>query len=359
MTRKHNFYAGPSTLPTEVLDILSETIGEYHEMGLSIIETSHRSSEYENVHNEAIELFRELFSVPGNFHILLLGGGATLQFSMVPMNLIGRDGACDFVISGEWAKKALSDAEKIGTARVIYSGKDSDYKSLPESLACNEDSTYVHITSNETINGVQWPAMPANALIPIVADMSSDILSRAVSWSDIGLVYAGAQKNLGPAGVTLVIIRDDLLARCDDSLTAYLSYKNHAEKNSLYNTPPVFSIYALKLVMDWVKWSGGVDAMEKASKEKAERIYMAIDSSGGFYSNDIDERFRSRMNVVFNLRAKNLESRFLEEAGNAGMVGLKGHRSVGGFRASLYNALPIGSAERLAGFMNEFALKNG
>lgn len=355
--RKANFYAGPSALPYPVLLKLEKSIVDYREMGLSLIETSHRSREYDGVHNRAIELLRELLSIPANFHVLFLGGGATLQFSMVPLNLLEKDKACDFAVSGSWAKKARIDAEKIGKVNVLFDGASSHYCSLPASLECTDGSSYLHITSNETIDGVQWKLFPETGSIPLVADMSSDIMSRPLDLNSFGLIFAGAQKNLGPAGVTMVIIRNDLLERCPENLPAYLNYRTHAEKNSLYNTPPVFSIYSLMLVLEWIKSEGGVEAMYQRNVQKSSLLYEAIDTSGGFYTCKVDKEFRSSMNVVFRLPSEHLENTFIGEAEKAGMIGLKGHRSVGGIRASLYNAVDPLWVEQLVDFMSEFKKK--
>ncbi len=361
MKRKYNFYAGPSTLPLPVLEQLQEEIVDYHGEGLSMIETSHRSSIYDTIHNETEEMMRELLGIPGDFHVLFLGGGATLQFAMVPMNLLGGDTPCDFVVSGAWAKKALDDAEKVGKVNVIFDGKDSSYTTLPQvrDVEPGSASSYVHITSNETIGGVQWKEFPKTGRVPLVADMSSDILSRPLPVSDFGIIYAGAQKNMGPAGVTVVIIRKDVADASSDGLPAYLSYKTHAAKKSLYNTPPVFSIYAVNLVLKWLKNSGGVEAIEKLNQKKAGAVYGSMKKSGGFYTCPVDPSVRSHMNIVFRLPSEDLEKKFIKEAAQEDMLGLKGHRSVGGLRASVYNAMPLDGARVLADFMDTFAEKNG
>lgn len=357
--RKANFYAGPSALPFSVLEQLQQSIVDYHGIGLSLMETSHRSVEYDKVHNRAIDLVRDLLSIPDNFHILFLGGGATLQFAMVPMNFISKEASCDFIISGSWAKKAMADAKKIGSVNVLFDGKESKYSELPGSVECSPHASYLHITSNETIDGVQWQQFPNTGNVPLVADMSSDIMSRPLPMDLFGLIYAGAQKNLGPAGATMVIIRDDLLERCPDSLPAYLNYKTHAEKNSLYNTPPVLSIYALMLVLEWIQSEGGVKVMNERCKQKSSLIYNAIDTSEGFYRCNASTEFRSSMNVAFRLPSEPLEEKFIEEAENKGMIGLKGHRSVGGIRASLYNAVELSWVEALLEFMSDFRKNSG
>jgi phosphoserine aminotransferase len=361
MSRKYNFYAGPATLPFSVLTQIKEEMEDFHGIGMSIIETSHRSKTYDDVHNQAIALMRDLLGIPDNYQVLFLGGGATMQFSMIPLNFLSPGKACDFTLTGAWAKKAYADAKKVGDVNVLFDGAEGGYTSLPDaaSLKATPGAAYFHLTSNETIGGVEWFDFPDTGDVPLIADMSSDIMSRPLPVEKFGVIYAGAQKNLGPAGVTLVIMREDLLERCPDTLTAYLNYKTHAEKNSLYNTPPVFSIYALKLVLDLLKKLGGLSAVEKAAKQKAAILYGAMDASGGFYRCPVDEAVRSRMNVVFRLPSEDLEKKFVEAATAKGMVGLKGHRSVGGCRASIYNAMPEEGVAALAAFMEEFAAANG
>ena len=359
--RKHNFYAGPSTLPLPVLEELQRQMVDYHGMGLSIVETSHRSSEYDDVHHSAMGGMRALLDVPDSHEILFLGGGATMQFGMVPMNLMPPGGHADIVLSGSWAKKAQADLAKLGTANVLYDGTENSFTSLPEpgDVKPSGGSSYVHITTNETIGGLQWKEFPQTDAVPLVADMSSDILSRRIDVSQFGLIYAGAQKNLGPAGVTVVIVNKGLLDRIPDTLPAYLDYRTHAGKESLYNTPPVFSIYALSLVMNWITGEGGLDAIAKRNISKAAMVYRVIESSPEFFRCPVDPRYRSDMNVVFRLPDEELEKTFIAEAAKNDMVGLKGHRSVGGIRASLYNALPVESVQVLVEFMRDFEKRHG
>ncbi len=359
--RKFNFYAGPSTLPLEVLEELKEEIADYHGEGLSMIETSHRSPMYDSVHSETVEMFHKLLGIPSNYKVLFIGGGASMQFGMIPMNLMKPGKTAEYVNSGAWAGKAVKDAQKVGDVRVVWDGKDSSYMTLPEasSIKPGSDAAYLHITSNETIGGVQWKAFPKTGDVPLVADMSSDILSRPVPVEDFGLIYAGAQKNIGPAGVTVVIIREDIAAASPEKLPAYLRYKTHADKNSLYNTPPVFSIYAVHKVLKWLESKGGVEGIEKINKDKAAAIYNSINAFPEFFSCPVDENYRSHMNVVFRLPSEDLEKQFVSEAKGEGMLGLKGHRDVGGCRASIYNALPLEGAKALASFMKNFAKKNG
>ena len=362
--RKHNFYAGPSALPFEVLQQLQEEIADYRGEGISMIETSHRSPMYDAVHSETMQLFRELLNIPAHYKVLLIGGGATMQFGMIPMNLLSPGTSGDYIISGAWAKKALSDAKKVGDARAIWDGSDNSFTDLPEpsSLKPGKDSAYLHLTSNETIGGIQWKSFP-KADVPVIADMSSDILSRPFQVADFGLIYAGAQKNIGPAGVTMVIIREDLAEGGNEKLPAYLRYKTHADKDSLYNTPPVFSIYAVNKVLKWLKGKGGVEGIQKINAEKSAVLYGVIDGTGdgksGFYSSPVAKSVRSDMNVVWRLRSEDLEKEFIAAAKSEGMLGLKGHRDVGGCRASIYNAVPLESVQALANFMREFAQKKG
>jgi phosphoserine aminotransferase len=361
MGRKRNFYAGPSTLPVAVLEQIRDQVVDTQGKGLSMIETSHRGSMYETVHNEAIELLRGLLGLPKDRRVLFLGGGATLQFAMVPMNLLGKGAGCDYVLSGAWAQKAVADARLLGTVRLAFDGASAKFTALPKaaSVKVPSDSAYLHLTSNETIGGIQWKEFPQTGSVPLVADMSSDIMSRRIPAERFGLIYAGAQKNLGPAGLTVVIIAEGLLERSPKELPAYLSYRIHAEDNSLYNTPPVFAVWVLGLMLKWAQEQGGLAAIEKANEEKAALIYRAIDSSAGFYRSPVDPAVRSTMNVVFRLASEELEKKFVAESEKAGMLGLKGHRSVGGCRASLYNGMPLEGARDLASFMREFASSNG
>ena len=361
MSRIYNFSAGPATLPLAVLEQAQSELVEFNGKGMSLLEMSHRSPDYDAVHTDATNLVRELLELPENYQILFLGGGATLQFSMVPFNLLNKDKSCDFTVTGTWAKKAYADAAKIGNVRVIYDGKDDSYATLPDpaGLSVDPNAEYLHMTSNETIGGIQWQSWPDAGDVPIVSDMSSDLLSRSIPVEKFGVIYAGAQKNLGPAGVTLVVIRDDVLEKCATDITAYLSYKIHAAKGSLYNTPPVYAIYMTMLGLKWLKGLGGVPAAQKRAEERWGTLMETIDQSGGFYRNPVPAHCRSRMNVVFRLPTEDLEKQFIAEAAGKGMSGLKGHRSVGGCRASIYNAMPMEGATTLAAFMKSFAAKHG
>lgn len=361
MPRKYNFYAGPSTLPLPVLEELRDEIVDYNGIGLSMIETSHRSKEYDAVHEDTIAMLRELLAIPGDYSVMFLGGGATLQFAMVPMNFMPATGSCDMVLSGSWADKAVKDAKKVGNVRLAFDGTDSGFTTLPapEKVEVDSRACYFHLTSNETIGGVQWKQFPETGDVPLIVDMSSDIASRPLDISQFDLIYAGAQKNIGPAGATVVIIKNSLLECASDSLPAYLSYKTHADKNSLYNTPPVFSIYAMNKVLRWLKENGGVEGAAKRNEEKAKAIYDEIEQAGAFYDCPVSPEVRSTMNVVFRTPSEELDKKFISGAEELGMLGLKGHRSVGGIRASLYNAMPLEGAQALAGYMRRFAKENG
>jgi phosphoserine aminotransferase len=360
MHRIYNFSAGPCTLPVEALEQVRDQIVEYNQTGMSLIEMSHRGKHVDAVHNEALALVREILGVPESHHVLFLGGGATLQFTMAPMNLLAGGKSADYTHSGSWAKKAIADARIVAKANVIWDGKDSNYMTLPDpaSLQLSDEATYLHLTSNETIGGVQWKQFP-EVDIPLVADMSSDIFSRPLPIEKFGIIYAGAQKNLGPAGVAVVIVRDDVLSSCPDDLPNYLSYKNHVKGNSMLNTPPVFQIWMIKLVLEWLKGQGGLSWAQEMANRRSQILYDMIDRHGSFYRCPVERRVASPMNVVFRLPSEELEAAFIKQASTEGLDGLKGHRSVGGCRASIYNAMPIEGAQALADFMDEFAKVNG
>ena len=359
MQRIFNFSAGPSTLPTDVLIEAQAELVNYKGLGLSIMEDSHRSKAYDAIHHEAMDNLRALLNLSTEYEVLFLTGGATGQFAMVPLNLLGPGQTADYTNSGAWAAKAIKEAQVIGKVNVIANcGKEIPTR-VPrmEELTFTPDAAYVHITSNETISGAQWPSFPKTKA-PLVADMSSDILSRPIDVSPFGLIYAGAQKNLGPAGVTVVILRKDLAERVPDSVPLFYRYKTHMEANSLYNTPPCFPIYMLALVTRWLRAQGGVEAMAAVNRRKADKLYEAIDASE-FYQGTALPEFRSTMNVTFRLPSEELEARFVKEAAQQGMSGLKGHRSVGGIRASIYNAMPEAGVDALINFMQAFAKDNG
>jgi phosphoserine aminotransferase len=358
--RKDYFGAGPGPLPGPVLDQISKDAAEYGDLNLSVLEISHRSPAYEQIQERAKERLRRLLDIPDTHDVLFLQGGASLQFAMIPMNFLqeGRTGA--YVLTGQWSEKAYDEAGRVGKVRVAASSKEVGYRSIPSLSAdiASPDDAYVHITSNETIVGAQWRTFPETSA-PLVADMSSDILSRPIPVQNFHLIYAGAQKNLGPAGVTVVIVRKDWVESLSTSgVPKILQYATHLKNDSKYNTPPVFAVHAVERVLAWVEEEGGVQEMERRAKVKADLVYAAIDDSDGFYQGVVDPESRSQMNVTFRLASKELETAFLNEAKEAGLSGLSGHRSVGGFRASLYNAVEVSSCERLAEFMRAFQKKH-
>jgi phosphoserine aminotransferase len=361
MTKRiFNFAAGPCTLPLPALERAAAEFIDFGGAGMSLIEMSHRGKQYDAVHSQALASLREVLGVPETFEILFLQGGATLQFGMVPLNLRAEGKTFEYVNTGAWAKKAISDGKKVGPTRVVWTDEANKFTRVPRAgeLKAGADAAYLHITVNETIGGIEFSEYPDTADVPLVADMSSDILSRAIPFSRFALIYAGAQKNLGPAGNTVVIIRKDVLEKCREDLPSYLGYKSHVPDKSMYNTPAVFAIYMMKLNLDWVKSVGGLAEMDKRASQRARLVYGAVDGSGGWFRSPVDTASRSRMNVVFRLPSEELEEKFLGEAGKADMSGLKGHRSVGGCRASMYNAMPIEGAERLAQFMVDFKKRN-
>ena len=359
MSRVYNFCAGPAALPEEVLKEAQVDLVDYKGSGMSVMEMSHRGKEYDAIHNEAIANLRQLLALPEEYAVLLLQGGASHQFAMVPMNLLGAGQTADYVNSGAWASKAIKEGKIAGKVNVAAdTGKDIPTRMAdPSTWKLTPGAAYVHVTSNETIAGTQMKAFP-KLDSPLVADMSSDILSRRFDIAPFGLLYAGAQKNLGPAGLAVVVIRKDLAEKAPETVPVFFRYKTHLEENSLYNTPPCFAIYILALTTRWMIRMGGIDAMEKRNREKAAKLYAAIDASG-FYKGAADPAWRSDMNVTFRLPSEELEEKFCKEASAAGMKQLKGHRSVGGIRASIYNAFPEEGVDALVEFMKEFERKNG
>ncbi len=358
--RAHNFGAGPSTLPLPVLERVRSELLDYHGSGMSILESSHRGPRYDRIHRRAMSDLRELLGGAESHAILFMAGGARTQFSAVPMNLLG-GGRGDYVTTGRWSEMAIEAGARYGEAREVWTSRESGYDRVPEpgSLELESGAAYLHYTSNNTIRGTQFHHVPEVGEAPLVCDMSSDILSGPLAIDDFGVIYAGAQKNLGPAGVTVVLVREDLLVRSPEDLPETLSYAAMAAKKSLLNTPPVFAIYIVGLVLRFLLESGGLPAVERRNRRKAELLYGAIDGSDGFYRGHARPEDRSRMNVTYRLPEEDLESRFLVEAEAEGLVGLKGHRSVGGIRASLYNALERSSVEALVSFMREFQRTHG
>ena len=360
MSRAHNFNAGPAVLPLEVLEIAQKELVDFNGTGMSIMEHSHRGKAYDAVHAEAVANLGQLLGATDDYQILFLQGGASLQFAQVPMNLLGAGQTADYVNSGAWAGKAIKEAKKIGNVNVLADTSKDVPTNMPDYAALNytQGAAYVHVTSNETIAGTQMQAFPKTEA-PLVCDMSSDILCRPFDLKQFGLIYAGAQKNLGPSGVTLVVVRKDLLERAPETLPTMLQYRTHAKNNSLYNTPPTFGIYILMLVTRWLLAKGGAAGIEKLNQAKAAKIYAAIDNSGGYYRGGANQAFRSIMNVTWRLPSEELEAKFLKEAVALKMSGLKGHRDVGGCRASIYNACPVESVDALVAFMQDFQAKNG
>ncbi|NSL52003.1 3-phosphoserine/phosphohydroxythreonine transaminase [Calidifontibacillus erzurumensis] len=360
MKRAYNFNAGPSALPLEVLEKAQAELIDFKGSGMSVMELSHRSKEYDAVHQEAKALLCELLNIPENYDVLFLQGGASLQFSMVPMNFLAEGQIANYVLTGSWSEKALKEAKKVGQTHIAASTKESNYRSIPnfDEIQLSENAAYLHITSNNTIFGTQWQDFPSFENVDLIADMSSDILSRPIDIEKFALIYAGAQKNLGPSGVTAVILRKDLLERIPENLPTMLNYKTHADSNSLYNTPPTFSIYMLSLVLNWVKEIGGVNEVQKRNEQKASILYNVIDESNGFYNAHALPGSRSFMNVTFTLPNEELTKEFLAGAKEAGFVGLNGHRSVGGCRASIYNAVPLEACEALRDYMISFKEKH-
>ncbi len=358
--RIHNFNAGPAALPLPVLEEARQEFLNYHGSGMSICEISHRSKWFDDVINDAVARTRRLLGIDDRYEVLFIQGGASFQFAMIPMNFLGAGDKADYVNTGTWATKAIKEAKLLGkTVNVAASSEQDNFAYIPRQIAFSPDAAYVHLTSNNTIKGTQWAAYPDTGAAPIVADMSSDFLSRPVPMERFGMIYAGAQKNIGPAGVCLVVLRKDLLAREVGGLPTMLRYSTYAEKNSLYNTPPCFTIYIIQLVLKWLEETvGGLAAMDEINRRKAKLLYQAIDLSD-FYRGTAAPDSRSLMNVTFRLPSEELEKKFVAEATAAGMGGLKGHRSVGGCRASIYNATGIEAIEALVDFMKDFEKRNG
>lgn len=358
--RVHNFNAGPAALPLPVLEEIQAEFLDFKGSGMSITEVSHRSSTFDEVINDAADRVKRLLNAGEDYKVLFLQGGASLQFSMVPMNLLADGQVADYVNTGTWSTKAIKEVEILGKqARVAASSEDKEFNYIPKNIDFNKDAAYAHITSNNTIRGTQWQSFPDTGHVPLISDMSSDIMGRTFDIAPFGLIYAGAQKNMGPSGVTLVIIRQDMLERVPGDLPTMLKYTTFADKNSMFNTPPCFAVYVLQLVMKWIEESvGGLANMEKLNKQKAALLYDYLDKSD-FYNGTAAKEDRSIMNVTFLLKDSSLEGTFIAEALANGLVGLKGHRSVGGCRASIYNASTLEAVEALLSFMTEFEKKYG
>ncbi|MBU9720721.1 MULTISPECIES: 3-phosphoserine/phosphohydroxythreonine transaminase [Bacillaceae] len=356
-----NFNAGPSALPKAILEKAQNSMFNYKKSGLSVMEMSHRSPLYEEIHFGALNKVRSILSIPEEFDILLLQGGASLQFAMIPMNFLPKDKKAAYLMSGSWSEKALKEARSIGQAYELSTSKDNKYKSIPNPNVegVEENTAYIHITSNNTIYGTQWPELPKEfGNQPVFVDASSDIFSQPIDWDHVDLVYAGAQKNAGPSGITVVIIRKELMEKANKDIPAILSYSTHAKGDSLYNTPPTAAIYMLGLMMDWLEEHGGINGIQNINEKKASLLYQMIDESNGFYKGHATKDSRSKMNVTFNLPTEELEKEFLNQAKARGFVGLNGHRSIGGCRASIYNGVPFEHVKKLVEFMEEFKSNN-
>lgn len=359
MSRVYNFSAGPSMLPLDVLETAGKEITEYKDTGMSVMEMSHRSKAFIDIAQAAESGLRRLLNIPSNYKVLFLQGGASTQFAMIPLNLMNHHKAADFIITGSWAKKAYSEAKKFGKATVIASSEESVFSYIPkvEKESFSKEADYVHITMNNTIYGTRFTALPDTGDKPLVADMSSNILSEAIDVSKFGLIYAGAQKNIGPAGLTIVIVREDLMGHAREGTPTMLDYKIHSDNDSMYNTPPTYGIYMAKLMFDWLIENGGIEAIQKTNEYKAGLLYDAIDESDLFKC-PVAKEDRSLMNVVFTIGDKDQEAEFINEAKKAGLVNLGGHRSIGGMRASIYNAMPVEGVKALITFMKEFELNH-
>ncbi len=358
--RIYNFSAGPAILPEEVLKEAQEQLFVYKNAGMSVMEMSHRSKAYDDIHMSAISDLKKLLSIGDNYNVLFLQGGATTQFSMVPLNLMPPNNKADYINTGAWSKKAIKEAKRVGEVYIAGSSEDTNFNRIPkqDELKLNPEASYVHFTSNNTIFGTEFKTEPNVGEVPLVCDASSNILSKKIDVNKYGIIYAGAQKNMGPAGVAVVVIKKDLLERSSDSLHTYLNYKIHAEKDSLYNTPPTFAIYIVGLVYKWLLNMGGLDEMYKRNLEKANLLYDYMDSSDNFYKGTAAKEDRSLMNVTFRLPSEELEKKFIAESTEKGFSGLKGHRSVGGIRASIYNAFPKKGVSDLVEFMKDFRKNN-
>jgi len=360
MTRVYNFSAGPAAVPEDVLQIAKQELLDWQGSGMSVMEMSHRGKTFMSIAKKAEEDLRELMAIPDNYKVLFLQGGASSQFAMAPLNLLRGKASADYINTGAWSKKAIAEAQRYCRVDIAATTADSKFTRAPAQaeLSLNSDAAYVHYTPNETIGGVEFNYIPDTGDVPLVADMSSTILSKPTDVSKYGVIYAGSQKNMGPAGLAVVIVRDDLLGHASEQTPAMFNYKTHAEGDSMYNTPPTYTWYFAGLVFAWLKKRGGLTAMAEINLRKAQKLYKAIDDSG-FYNNPVDRDSRSLMNVPFILANPDLDATFLDQAKSQGMVTLKGHRSVGGMRASIYNAMPEAGVDALIAFMSDFEKHNG
>ncbi|MBU0683939.1 MAG: 3-phosphoserine/phosphohydroxythreonine transaminase [Candidatus Omnitrophota bacterium] len=359
MSRIYNFSAGPAVLPEEVLKTAADEMLDFKDSGMSVMEMSHRGKEFKEIIETAEADLRELMNIPDNYKVLFLQGGASLQFAMIPLNLMIQNKKADYIHTGQWTKKAISEAKKYGTVNVIATSEADNYTYIPEPdpASFSKDADYFYIASNNTIYGTRYTDIPDTGDVPLVADMSSNILSEPVDVKKFGVIFAGAQKNIGPAGLTIVIIRDDLIGKAPDNTPSMLNYATHANAGSMYNTPPCYAIYIAGLVFKWIKGKGGMETIKKNNIEKAQILYDYIDSSALFKS-PVKKKDRSLMNVPFVCGDKELDAKFIEEASKLGLKSLKGHRTVGGMRASIYNAMPLSGVKTLVAFMQEFEKNN-
>ena len=360
MTRHYNFSAGPAMLPTAVIERAQQEMLDWNGSGMSVMEMSHRGKEYMSIAAKAEKDLRDVMSIPDNYKVLFLQGGASAQFAMIPLNLLGDKKSADYLNTGMWSKKAIAEAKRYCTVNVVADTSEGGFSAVPtqESLQLNSDAAYVHYTPNETIGGVEFDYIPETGDVPLIADMSSTILSRPIDVSKFAMIYAGAQKNIGPAGLTIVIIRDDLLGKASANTPTVFNYSTHADNDSMYNTPPTYGWYMAGLVFEWIKEKGGLEAIGEINQRKAEKLYAAIDSSD-FYGSPVDKNGRSWMNIPFTLADADLDAAFLKGAAEKGLVTLKGHRSVGGMRASIYNAMPEEGVDALVAYMKEFESNQG
>jgi phosphoserine aminotransferase len=362
MARVLNFNAGPAALPLAALEKAQQEFVDFQGTGMSLLEHSHRGKDYDAVHQQTIGLMRELLSIPEDYHVLFLQGGASQQFAVVPMNLLPAGKSADYVLTGAWGQKAFSEAKNVGTARLAATTENNKaFVRIPtkDEIKLDPNAAYLHFTSNETIHGVQFDSYPETGSVPLVCDMSSDFMWRKFDVKRFGLIYAGAQKNIGPAGVTVVLVRKDLVDGARTDIPKIFRYSTHVGENSMYNTCPTFGIYMIRNVLQWIKDSGGLDQIEKWNRDKAAAVYGFLDAHSNFYRAPVQKDSRSVMNIVFRLPSEELEAKLINEAKKAGMVGLKGHRSVGGIRISAYNAVSVDAVNSLLGFMDTFAKTNG
>jgi phosphoserine aminotransferase len=354
--RNINFNPGPAAVPLEVLKIVQEELLDYRGSGISILESSHREKEFEEVNDQTVAMIHEVLGIGNEYRVMFMGGGASTQFDLIPLNFLDRGQTAAYVDTGEFASKALKECQIVANVHVAFSSKDEKYRRVPNmsEIKFPNDAAYLHICSNNTIEGTQFREFPDTGVVPLIADMSSDICSRKLDFNKFSMFYAGTQKNLGIAGVTLVVIRDDFTAKAKTSLPTMLSYKTFADSKSLFNTPPVFGVYVMKLVLEWIKGKGGLAGLEQLNAAKADLFYSAIDSNADFYKGNADRDSRSSMNITFTLPSEELETRFISEAKKEGMLGIKGHRSVGGIRFSIYNAVSLEDVRKAVDFMAWF-----